>query len=64
MKIEVTRFEKLKEAYDSCPDLGEIYRTLLSDPSMSLHDYVLQDGSLFRGARLCIPRTTVRDFLV
>ena len=35
-----------------------------SDPSIYLDDYTIRDGFLFRATKLCIPRISVRDFLV
>lgn len=64
LNIEVTRFEKLKEDYDSCPNFGKLYTSLMSDPSKSLLDYILQDGYFFKGIRLCIIWTSVYDFFV
>lgn len=64
MKIEVTRFERLKEEYEICPKFGEVYTSLKSDPSRSVTDYILSDDYLFKGVWLCIPHTSVRDFLI
>uniref|UniRef100_A0A2N9GME3 Reverse transcriptase n=1 Tax=Fagus sylvatica TaxID=28930 RepID=A0A2N9GME3_FAGSY len=64
MSVEVTGFERLKEDYDSCPDFGELYSNLRSTPHPTQDDYFLQNGYLFKANRLCIPRTSIRDFLV
>uniref|UniRef100_A0A2N9H5T6 Reverse transcriptase n=1 Tax=Fagus sylvatica TaxID=28930 RepID=A0A2N9H5T6_FAGSY len=64
MSVEVTGFERLKEDYDSCPDFGELYSNLRSAPHPTQDDYFLQNGYLFKANRLCIPRTSIRDFLV
>jgi hypothetical protein len=64
MSVEVTGFERLKEDYDSCPDFGELYSNLRSAPHPTRDDYFLQNGYLFKANRLCIPRTSIRDFLV
>uniref|UniRef100_A0A2N9HIT5 Reverse transcriptase n=1 Tax=Fagus sylvatica TaxID=28930 RepID=A0A2N9HIT5_FAGSY len=64
MSVEVTGFERLKEDYDSCPDFGEVYSNLRSTPHPTRDDYFLQNGYLFKANRLCIPRTSIRDFLV
>ena len=55
--------EKLKETYAYCPDFGLIFNTLQSGPSRDHPDCVLQEGHLFHGGKLCIPRTSVRNFL-
>jgi hypothetical protein len=64
MSVEVTKFERLKEDYDSCLDFGELYNSLRSMPHPTQDDYFLQNGYLFKANQLCIPRTSMRDFLV
>ena len=63
MSVEVIGFDKLKEEYMSCPDFGSLYSALLEDQSKST-EFVVHDGFLFKGTRLCIPHTSVRDFLI
>ena len=55
-------FERLREEYDS-PDLRKIYVTLRDGPIREMYSFLLQDGYLFRFRKLCIPRTSLRDFL-
>ena len=55
MRVEVVGLEKLKETYADCPDFGLIYIALQAYPSRDHHDYVLQEGHLFHGGKLCIP---------
>ena len=64
VSIEVVGFDKVKENYEECPDFGDILITLCKGPSRERSEYTLQDGYLFRETRLCIPRTSLRDFLV
>ena len=64
MSVKVTGFERLKDDYESCPDFGELYISLSNIPRPILDDYTLQDGYLFKANKLCIPRSSVRDFLV
>ena len=64
LDAKVVGFERLKEDYESCPDFRDPYLALSSDPSISLDDYTIREGFLFRAPKLCIPRTSVRDFLV
>uniref|UniRef100_A0A7N2LQA1 Uncharacterized protein n=1 Tax=Quercus lobata TaxID=97700 RepID=A0A7N2LQA1_QUELO len=64
MSVKVTRFEQLKDDYKSCPDFGDLYTSLSNAPRPILDDYSLQDGYLFKANKLCIPRSSVRDFLV
>uniref|UniRef100_A0A2N9H1M6 Integrase catalytic domain-containing protein n=1 Tax=Fagus sylvatica TaxID=28930 RepID=A0A2N9H1M6_FAGSY len=44
--------------------LGRLYSNLRSTPHPTRDDYFLQNGYLFKANRLCIPRTSIRDFLV
>jgi len=47
MSTEVIQFERLRE-YESCPDFGEIYVTLLDGSVQEMNVFLLQDGYLFR----------------
>ena len=64
MSVKVTGFERLKDDYESCPDFGELYTSLSNAPRPILDDYTLQDGYLFKANKLCIPQSSMRDFLV
>ena len=64
MSTEVIGFERLREEYDSCPDFEKIYVTLRDGPVREMYDFLLQDGYLFRFRKLCIPHTSLRDFLL
>ena len=62
MSAEVIGFERLREEYDSCTDFGKNYVTL-RDSIREMNHFLLQDGYLFRFCKLCISRTSLRDFL-
>jgi hypothetical protein len=64
MSTNVTGFERLRGEYESCPDFGKVHATLSSAPHPTIEDYTIQDGYLFKANKLCIPCTSVRDFLV
>ena len=61
---EVTGFERIKNDYESCPDLGEVYKLLTNGLVRERDDYFLLDGYLFKANKQCIPRTSVRDFII
>jgi len=61
---EVTGFERIKNDYESCPDFGEPYKLLADGLVRERDDYFLLDGYLFKANKLCIPRTSVRDFII
>ena len=63
LSVEVVGFEQLKDEYPTCPDFGGTYVSLSSDQRM-MGEYVLKDGFLFKGDRLCIPRMSLREFLI
>ena len=64
VNTEVVGFDKLKEQYESCPDFGKIYEKIKQGPSSLDSDYTLRDGYLFKENKLCIPRTSLREFLI
>ena len=41
ISVKVTRFERLKNDYESCPDFGELYTSLSNAPRPILDDYTL-----------------------
>ena len=61
---EVTGFERIKNDYESCPDFGEVYKRLADGLVREQDDYFLLVGYLFKANQLCIPRTSVRDFII
>jgi len=60
---QVVGFEKIKTEYESCPDFQEIF-TLLKSRTREIDCFLLQNGYLFRFRKLCILRTSMREFLV
>jgi len=64
MNVEVTRFERLKEKYESCPEFREIYMTLRDKNNFIVDGYHIQKGYLFWDNKLCILKTSVREFLI
>jgi hypothetical protein len=64
MNAKVIGFERLKEEYDSCPDFKDIFLALQSGQSDTTDGFSLEVGYLFKTNKLCIPRTSVRDFIV
>ena len=61
---QVIGLEKLKELYLDCKDFKSIYENVLKGPHPENKDFQIHDGYLFKGEKLCIPSTSVRDFLV
>jgi len=61
MSTELVDFEKIKDTYESCPDFETVLRDSLTN---KVDGFLLQDGYLFCSRKLCIPRTSLREFLV
>jgi hypothetical protein len=64
MSTNVTGFERLRDEYESCLDFGKLHATLSNASYPTIEDYTIQDGYLFKANKPCIPRTSVRDFLM
>jgi hypothetical protein len=66
-QVETLGFEHLKEMYQEDPDFKEAYEActnpLLGDRS-PWTEYLVQDGLLFKGIQLCIPKCSMRDNLL
>ena len=64
MKNSVVGFEHLKDDCSQCPDFGIIYKESLDNSTPTQGNFLIRDGYLFKGIKLCIPHTSLRDFLV
>ncbi|XP_071714862.1 uncharacterized protein [Rutidosis leptorrhynchoides] len=61
LEARVLGFLFVKELYEADPDFSPI---LICSPVESKRDYVEQDGFLFKGSILCIPKDSIRELLV
>jgi len=57
----VLGFEHLKSLYATDEDFGELYTTCQRHPK---DDFMIQDGYLFKGTKLCIPKVGTRELLI
>jgi len=62
LSAKVVCFERIKEEYESCSDFGEI--VLKEGVTTEIDDFLLQDDYLFRFRKLCVFRTSLKDYLV
>jgi hypothetical protein len=66
-QVKTLGFEHLKDVYCDDTDFKEAYEActnhLLRDRSQWT-EYMIQEGLLFRGSQLCIPRCSMRDNLL
>jgi hypothetical protein len=66
-RVKTLGFDNLKEMYKDDPDFKEAYEAsenpILRDRSQWI-EYMIQDGLLFRGNQLCIPKCSMRENLL
>ena len=64
ISTEVIGFERLKDDYETCLYFRDIYTALRDGLFREQDDYFLQNRFLFRANKLCVPQTSMRDFIV
>ena len=64
MAIQVVGFDLLKRDYNSCKDFNILYDALLAGNLGAYPNFLLHDGYLFKGTRLCLPDTSLREQLI
>ena len=60
-------FDELKNLYQEDPDFAEAWKACKESVTMDRIrwlDYLIQDGMLFKGSQLCIPRSSMRENLI
>lgn len=60
-------FDHLKEMYKDDPDFREAYEACENPVSRDRSpwlDYMIQEGLLFKGSKLCIPKCSMRENLI
>ena len=60
----VSSFKILRTEYELCPDFHKIYTELKDRITREVDGFILHNGYLFVGRKLCIPRASLREFLV
>lgn len=61
LETKVQGFEMVKDLHNTDPDLQELYLKCQKEPQ---GQFSVQDGFLFKGNRLCIPKSPLRYVLV
>ncbi|KAK8949134.1 hypothetical protein KSP39_PZI005042 [Platanthera zijinensis] len=64
LEVKVIGFDRIKDEYVNCPDFKEIYFSAQNDSPTTISSYYIRDGYLFNHANLCIPRSSLRHFIV
>jgi hypothetical protein len=66
-RVKTLGFDNLKEMFRDDPDFKEAYEAsenpILRDRSQWI-EYMIQDGLLFKGKQLCIPKLSMRENLL
>ena len=63
MQVEVVGFDELKNLYPKDPNFAETWKACKEPVTLDRTrwlDYMIQDGMLFKGNQLCIPRSSIR----
>ena len=61
MKIQVCGFDTFRALYQDDPDFRNIWNHCNNGP---FQDYSNHDGYLFKGSRLCVPLSSLRDSII
>ena len=67
IQVEVVGFDELKNLYHEDPNFVEAWKACTEPVTMDRTrwlDYLVQDGTLFKGSQLCIPRSSMRENLI
>ena len=67
MQVEVVGFDELKNLYLEDLDFSKAWKAdkepITIDRTRWL-DYLIQDGKLFKGSQVCIPKSSMRENLI
>jgi hypothetical protein len=61
MSVQLEGFDNLKAMYDEDVNFGKIWELCKTGRH---EDYFLQDGFLFKGVLLCIPKCSLREYII
>jgi hypothetical protein len=64
LTVGVTAFTEIKQQYRNDPDFGKPYDHLSARATPALAKFTLVEGFIFYNNRLCLPKTSVREFVV
>ena len=61
LDVRLLGFETLKDHYQSDVDFRDMFLKCAGGPN---GEFVIQDGFLFKGNRLCVPKHAIRELLI
>ena len=63
MPVNVPGFEQIEQDYADGKDFGSIYAEIINGDGKHPH-YSIHDGFLFKSTQLCLPTTSIREYVV
>ena len=63
LHTKVVRFDCLKELYENDEDFGDVWGKC-QQTHTTVNSIYVQDGFLFRGNQLCIPKSSLREQII
>ena len=63
----MVEFKELSNLYPEDTDFGEAWKTCIEPVTLDRTkwlDFIIQEGILFKGSHLCIPRSSMRENLI
>ena len=67
MQIKVVGFKELANLYAEDPNFAKAWKACIVPITLNgkkLLDFIIQDGMLFKGNQLCMPKSSMRENLV
>ncbi|KAK8918413.1 hypothetical protein KSP39_PZI022006 [Platanthera zijinensis] len=64
MEVSVIGFDRIKDEYIHCPDFKDIYFAAKDNSPTTISAFYIRDGYLFKHVQLCIPRSSLRHFII
>lgn len=64
MSITIPGFEEIRQEYHAENDFDHIYTDILNGEQAQHPHFSIHDGYLFRGTKLCLPATSIREHIV
>lgn len=64
LTMDIPCFADLPATYRVDPDFGPVYLQLTDESRPTNINFSIHDGYLFKGTRLCLPRSSLREFVI
>ena len=64
LHAQIPGFDRIKDDYDSCPNFHLLFHEFINKPFTLSNNFFVKNGYLYKGKTLCIPRSSMRFFLI